>query len=79
MTVKVKIQNDELISEVLEESQHHYLLQYDGDWVWFLKRDCEILPSKGLLYQINTFRKDINVPVKFTQKELKYYLKYETN
>lgn len=50
MTVKVKTRNGELVSEVLKEDQYHYLLQHDGDYVWFLKRDCEILPSKELLH-----------------------------
>lgn len=43
MTVRIKILGDYIIAEVLEERPYHYLIQYDGDWVWFYKRDCEII------------------------------------
>ena len=43
MKVKVNIKGEYYVSEVLSEDEYEYLIEYDGDWVWFLKTECEII------------------------------------
>ena len=43
MKVKINIKGEYYIFEVLAEDEYAYLIEYDGDWVWFLKKECDII------------------------------------